>query len=174
MAAIQRKIKFLINEGQYECINPGGELSENFILSCIVQHNEKAAMEQRKIITAYRKLKKQDAFIKSIPTWKVKEETLTRLVLYNETLIRPLNVKEIFGNNGVYFGEVIKLPRTQGQEYDESEKWKALIEKEKEINVGDKVIYSYRSNIILDNELLHLASFFVGKIVSETSTIKTK
>lgn len=168
MAAVERNIRFLIDEmGQYEAILPDGELSPEFILSYITQHNAIAAQERKKIVRAYEKLKTSHPFIKGMYSRKVDEQVLKKIILFQDYLVRPSKVIAPLQNRCAYTGIILKLPELlRGSEYPEGDEWKKLIEKGSDFKVGDKIIYSYRNHIVVNNELLDLVSMPVGKVIS--------
>ncbi|MGP8215672.1 MAG: hypothetical protein ACLQQ4_08935 [Bacteroidia bacterium] len=88
-------------------------------------------------------------------------------MLANEYLVRPYKANDTSFNRNIYFGEIIKLPAVLDINYAEGDEWKALLKKGIEYNIGDKVLYSFKSNILLDNELLHVVGCFTGKILTE-------
>jgi hypothetical protein len=161
----ESRLKFLIAQsGEFESIRPDGKLDDGLILDYLLQINPQAAKDYFEIVGAYNKLKKEDDFIKGMHKRQVSEKTLKNLVFFHDVLVKPIKPTEKFGRLSIYVGEVLKLPSSTSQ-YDEGESWKSLIKKDKDFNVGDKVMYSYKSNIILDNVLLHLVSGFAGKIL---------
>ncbi len=118
-------------------------------------------------MNAYNKLRKNNEFIKEFNSRRVSEETLKNLLLANEYLVRPYKANDTSFNRNIYFGEIIKLPAVLDINYAEGDEWKALLKKGIEYNIGDKVLYSFKSNILLDNELLHVVGCFTGKILTE-------
>ncbi len=165
---IEDKIKQLMDElGQNKCITPDGRLNNDFILTCLTQNNKRAAADHLKILSAFNKLKKNDQFFYKSNA-KVSEETLNKIQLFGEHLVRPIIPNENYKHGAIHTGIIIKLPEKRNtNQYDDGESWKALIEKETTFKVGDKVLYCYGgsgSNLVLDNELLHLVCYFLGKI----------
>lgn len=150
---------------QYDCIKADGNLDESFILSRILENNEMATLEYRRILSAYATLRKNDAVIKGLSSGKVKMETLNNIILTQETLVRPIKTREVAFNQSIYYGKIIKLPVEREPYREDGDSWKALIEKKKEYEVGDKVLYTHKTNILLDNELLHLVFGFSGKLL---------
>lgn len=164
---IERSIKHLILDmAQYDCIKADGSLDDHFILSYLLRNSDHAVKEYNRILLAYEKVKKNETFIKVMQSRKVDSQTLKRIVLFYESIVRPIKVKDDLMGGGVYIGEILKLPSLEsGREYDEGEEWKTLLHKEKQYKVGDKVFYNMKSNIILDYELLHLVGMFIGKLL---------
>ncbi|HTA81469.1 MAG TPA: hypothetical protein VK783_00915 [Bacteroidia bacterium] len=162
---LERSIKYLLlDQEQFDSIKPDGSLDETFILSYLVRNNDHAAKEYGRILRAYEIVKKHGMFTKVMESRRVSDKTLQGIELYYESIVRPIKAKEDGLRGHIYTGEVLKLPSPAGREYDTGEEWKALLEKEKRFMVGDKVLYNMKSNLILDNELLHLVGTFTGKI----------
>ena len=159
---IEKSIGSLLQEHDYSSVMPDGSLSEHFILSYLTRNNDHAAKGYHKILLAYEKVKKYEAFAKVMQSKRVDEKSLKKLVFFYDTLVRPIKEKEGTVQGSMYVGEIIKLPKP---EPDEGEEWKALLHKKERYQVGDKVLYYMKSNIILDNELLHLVSSFTGKLL---------
>jgi len=165
---LEENIRYLIVEmEQYHFINVDGDLDEGFLLHSIIENNPMAALEHKRLLNAYNKLRKSDAFIKEFNSRKVSEKTLKSLMLTSEYLVRPHKSNDKSFNRSIYFGEIIKLPSALDSNYIEGDEWKALLKKETDYNLGDKVLYSFKSNILLDNELLHVVGCFCGKILTK-------
>jgi hypothetical protein len=163
---IEESIRYsIVVMQQYDCIKPDGFLDESFILTSIINHNLDAALEYRRFLSAYANLRKNDAVIKGLCSGKVSEETLKNLILTQEALVRPLKAKEATFNRSVYYGKIIKLPLEREPYREDGESWKSVIEKKREYDVDDKVLYTHKTDIIMDNELLHLVCSFSGKLL---------
>ncbi len=159
---LESRIKKLIAEkGKNQCISPDGKLKNDFILSCITENNSQAAQDYERIIAAYDKLKQNDAFAN-----RVSKETLNKINLYGEYIVRPLKVKGHQSQN-IQIGEIIKVPALKSKwDFADGEGWKAsLLNNEERFKIGDKVLYSFCEIIILDNEKLHLVCSFSGKLI---------
>jgi len=164
---IEDKIKQLISEiGHVKSIKPDGKLDDSFILAYITQNNKRATKDYLQVVAAYNKLRKDDSFIKESNP-KVCEETLKKFVFNYEFLVRPITTICSAPTESIYTGEIIKMPKTKdAKDFDHGEGWKAsLPDKAPKYKVGDQVIYWYKSNILLDNELLHLVSSISGMII---------
>jgi hypothetical protein len=163
---IEENIRYsIVVMEQYENIKADGSLDESFILTSIINHNKDAALDYRRILSAYANLRKNDAVIKGLCSGKVSQETLKNLVLNQEALVRPLKAKESTFNRSVYYGKIIKLPFEREPYREDGEAWKSLIERKKEYDIGDTVLYTHKTDIIMDNELLHLVYSFSGKLL---------
>lgn len=162
----EKSIMYLLKErGEFECIKPDGTLDESFILSYLIHNEHRSAQEYNKVIRAFNKIKERDSFIKRMNSRKVSENTLKSIIIFNEAIVRPFSTKDNF-QHGIYAGEIIKLPPAKSaNEYDEGEGWKALIQKDSNFKIGDKVLYNFKCNIVLDDELLHMVGSFAGKIL---------
>lgn len=162
---IERSLELQINqEGEFDSIKADGQLDEAFILTYLIRNNQEAAQDYWKIIKAFNKIKQRDIFIKGMHSRKVSKETLKKIILNNEAIVRPLKSENAIRHSRVYFGEILKLPAINSDCVDGDE-WKALVKKETDFDVGDKVIYNYKYDIILDNELLHIVGCFAGKLL---------
>lgn len=165
---LEENLRYMIVEmEQYHFINPDGSLDEGFLLHSIIQSNPKAALEHKRLTDAYNKLRKCDAFIKVFNSRKVSDKTLKSIMLSSEYLVRPYKSNDTSFNRSIYFGEILKLPALLDNNYADGEEWKGLVEKGIEYSIGDKVLYSFKSNILLDNELLHVVGCFCGKVLTK-------
>ncbi len=163
---MEDKIKQLIVEmGEKDSIRPDGKLNDSVILSYITQNNKRAAKDYIQIVKTYNKLKKDDSFIKESNP-RVSEETLRKFLFDHEFLVRPINTICSAPTESIYSGEIIKVPeKKDARDFADGEGWKALVTKVPKHKVGDKIMYWYKSNIILDYELLHLVSSISGRII---------
>jgi len=158
---IEGKLRLLINQaGHYKCLNSEGELSDRFKLFYLIRNHKAFAEEHNKLLIAFHELKKQKLFIKQSNN-KVSEETLDSIVLLAEILIRPLKHTPD-QDTSFHRGEIIKMPATQSEF---NEEWRSLIETDRKLNVGDKVLYPQETTIVLDGEELHLVSWVTAKLL---------
>lgn len=161
---LEQRIKSLINRlGQNHCIKPDGCLNEAFILAYLLRNCKQAAEVHGKLMTAFDALKKEDIFKKSEQF--VSKETLRKIELYSEYLVRPAepDSQSRFGN--IFTGTILKIPKTLPSNYFPGDEWKILLGKEDDFKIGDQIVYNSKNNIILDNECLHLVGYIVGKIL---------
>ncbi len=93
---------------------------------------------------------------------RVSQKTLDSLELFNDALVRPMKFKGNIKLDNGYFGVIVKLPAANFE--DDGEQWKRLLKKEKGFQVGDLVIYAFKLKIVLDGEMLHMVSYFIGKV----------
>jgi len=163
---LEDKIKQLISEiGHIHCVKPDGKLDDSFILTYITQNNKRAAKDYFQVVAAYNKLKSNETFVKENSP-KVSDTTLKKYLFYHDALVRPLKTVHKNHNDILFAGEILKLPeKKSASEYDHGEGWKALLEPERQFKIGDKVLYNYKTNIVLDHEMLHLVCSFSGKII---------
>jgi hypothetical protein len=101
---------------------------------------------------------------------RVTQKTLNSVLFYNDAIIRPIkptnNVRIVHG----YIGEIIKLPHgSSSYQYSDGEEWKKALKNEMGFKIGDRVMYSFKLNIMLDGELLHLVGHIFGKICTTES-----
>jgi hypothetical protein len=161
---IEDKIKQLMHEmGYINCIKPDGKLNDRFIVEYLTQHNKEATKDYVRVVTAYAKLRNDVSFVKE-SNQKVSKETLKKFVFEYEFIVRPIKTIQVHHIDGVFAGEIIKLPEKDARDFSDGEGWKALLEQSSR-KVGDKIIYWYKNNIILDSELLHLVSSISGRIL---------
>jgi len=163
---IEDKIKQLMSEmGEKKSIKPNGNLDDSFILTYITQNNKRAAKDYLQIVAAFNKLKKEDSSFK-VSSPKVSVETLRKFVFNYEFLVRPITTICSAPTESIYSGEIIKVPeKKDARDFADGEGWKALVTKEPKYKVGNKIMYWYKSNIILDYELLHIVSSISGRII---------
>jgi hypothetical protein len=108
-------------------------------------------------------------------TKRVSKKTLNSLELYNDAIVRPMKKPNNIKIDHGYFGEIIKLPSGGASyRYDAGEEWKKVLKKEREFNVGDRVMYSCKLNIMMDGEQLHLVGYFFGKLREDISNCNAK
>ena len=159
---MEKNIHLLLEQENYSAVKPDGSLSEHFVLSYLIRNDDNAAETYGKIHRAYEKVKLHDGYKKVMEARKVSKKTLQSIVLFYECLVRPIKVKDNIMQGSIHVGEILKLPKV---EYDEAEQWKASLDKDEKYKVGDKVFYNMKSNIVLDNELLHLVGMPTGKLL---------
>lgn len=151
--------------GQKQCIRPDGKLDDSFILTYLTQNNKRAAHDYIRILAAFNKLKENDPVLKGNRP-KVSDKTLKKFVFFSDAVVRPLDTIFNSPDDFLYIGEILKLPEKKStRDYDDSEAWKALIETESRCRVGDKIIYGFKANVVLDDELLHLVWNVTGRII---------
>ena len=104
--------------------------------------------------------------VKTTSPLQVSKKTLKKLIIFHEVLVRPIKQQSRTLNDNMFMGEIIKMPEERSaSEYEHGESWKALLEKESRIKVGDKILYCGKYNIVLDGELLHMVGYIAGKIL---------
>lgn len=161
---LEQKIKRLEDKLYNGAINTGGGLNMESVLQFILKGDRRAKLRYSVIMKEYMLIKQHPDFAKKFGS-TVKPETLKKITLYGSYIIRMS--KDIKGNgvNGIFFGEIVKLPTVnRSSQFCDGEEWKALLAKKREVELGDQVIYSHKNDIVLDNETLHFVSYIDGKI----------
>jgi len=160
-ANLEQKIKSLEEKMFYGAFNARGNINMKSVLHYILKGDRRAKFRYTTIMKEYNQIKNHPGFAEKFNA-SVKPETLKKLKLYGSYIIRP---SKSGNSNSLYYGTVLKLPSVNSiNEFAEGEQWKALIKKEKEINVNDLVFYTSKIDMILDNETLHLVGYLEGKV----------
>jgi hypothetical protein len=159
---LEQKIESLEQKMFYGAFNARGNLNMKSVLHYVLKGDRRAKFRYITIMKEYNQIKKHPGFAEKFNS-TVKPETLKKLKLYGSYIIRP---SKSGNSNSLYFGTVLKLPSVNPiNEFAEGEQWKALIKREKEINVKDLVFYTSKIDMILDNETLHLVGYLEGKVI---------
>jgi hypothetical protein len=159
---LEKKIKTLEDKVLYGAITSSGRLNLKSVLQYILKGDRKAKLRYSTIIIEFNKIKNHPDFAERY-NGIVKPETLKKIRLYNSYLVRP---SKCGTSNGLFYGTILKLPSVNSfSQLPDGDGWKSLIKKEEEINVQDAVFYTNKTDIVLDNETLHLVGYFEGKIM---------
>ena len=107
---------------------------------------------------------------KETPLKAMRQKALNNLILFHNALVRPLKYPEGITIDNVCYGEIVKLPTEKTtSRLEDSEFWKRLV-KDKEdtgFNIGDRVLYDSKINIVICGKSYHLVSYFLGKLNNE-------
>jgi len=94
------------------------------------------------------------------------ENIFKKYVFLNEALVRPIINNRNRHIDDVFTGIILKLPVNKLHHTAFSgDEWKTFLEKESDFKVGDKVLYNGKTNIVMNEETLHLVGWFIGKIL---------
>lgn len=162
LANLEQKIKSFEEKMVYGAFNAWGNINMKSVLHYVLKGDRRAKFRYTTIMKEYNQIKNHPGFAEKFNA-TVNPETLRTIKLYSSYLVRP---SKDGNGNSLYFGTVLKLPSVNPtNEFAEGEQWKALIKREKEINVKDLVFYTSKIDMILDNETLHLVSYLEGKVI---------
>jgi hypothetical protein len=164
---LETKVRSLIHSiGPENCILPDGRLNPYFILTHIFKTSKEACVENKKLHAAVEELNKRNVFKNLYP--KVSDTALSRYVFTHEALVRPSQVIEGRVTSAMLTGVILKLPvNNLNSNNFPGDEWKALLHPENEFSVGDTVLYTNRTSIVIERETLHLVGYFTGKILNK-------